>query len=58
MPPGYGVTDAVGIVQTEQMNMQAKWRRVFAIVFGVLIWAATVALLEACGYFLVLEGGE
>jgi hypothetical protein len=28
--------------------MQVQWRRLFAIVFGVLIWAATVALLEVC----------
>jgi hypothetical protein len=36
-----------------QMNMQAEWRRVFAIVLGVLIWTATVALLEACIAFSV-----
>jgi hypothetical protein len=29
------------------MNMQAKWRRVFAVAFAVLIGAAAFALLEA-----------
>lgn len=35
-----------------QINMQAKWGRIFAIVFAVLIWAVTFALVELCvGYF-------
>jgi hypothetical protein len=30
------------------MSTQGKWRRFFAILLGILIWAATVALLEVC----------
>jgi TRAP-type C4-dicarboxylate transport system permease small subunit len=35
--------------------MQAKWRRVFAIVLGVLIWAATFAFLEWCVFVYVIQ---
>jgi hypothetical protein len=33
---------------------QAKWRGVFAIVFGILIWAATFAFLERCVFVFVI----
>jgi hypothetical protein len=39
-----GSSDAAEV----QIDMQAKWTGVFAIVFGVMIWAATVALLQVC----------
>jgi hypothetical protein len=38
-----------------QIDMQAKWRGVFAIVFGVMIWAATVALLQVCIFICLSE---
>jgi hypothetical protein len=37
-----------------QINMQPKWRRVFAIAFGVLICAAIFALLEGCVLMFVI----
>jgi hypothetical protein len=33
---------------------QAKWRRIFAITFGVLIWAATFALIEGCIFVFII----
>jgi hypothetical protein len=36
------------------MNTQFQWKRVFVIVFGVLLWAAIFALVELCvGIFSV-----
>jgi hypothetical protein len=39
---------AENVTAREQMNMQVQWNPVFAIVFGVLLWAATFALAELC----------
>jgi hypothetical protein len=39
---------AENVPAREQMNMQVQWNRVFVIVFGVLLWAATFALAERC----------
>jgi uncharacterized membrane protein YedE/YeeE len=33
---------------------QAKWRRIFSIIFGALIWAATFALLEGCVFVCII----
>jgi hypothetical protein len=41
--------------ESQQMSMQVQWRRVFTIVFGALIWAATVAFLEIWIGFLVFR---